>query len=201
MFQPEGTGDFSVRDTEDGELLWRYTAPGTFRSTSVMTYQIDGTQYVATMMNGNRAIDLGGTVLVFKLDGDHALPIAEIVQAEVPELPDEVYSQEQLREGDNLYHAQCASCHGGIGVPNEVAVIAPDLRLMNLDTHSEMEEIVIGGSRAQVGMPDFEDVISSEQLESIRAFVVEQARRLQEYQQQNQEAIEEAANEEALNRA
>jgi hypothetical protein len=50
-------------------------------------------------------------------------------------------------------------------------------------------------------MPDFEDAISGQQLESIRAFVVDQARRLQEYQQQNQETTEAAANEEALNRA
>ena len=57
-----------------------------------------------------------------------------------------------------------------------------------------MANIVIGGSRAQQGMPDFEEAISEEQLESIRAFVVEQARRLQEFQQQNQEALESAAN-------
>ena len=50
-------------------------------------------------------------------------------------------------------------------------------------------------------MPEFEDTITPSQLESIRAFVVEQARRLKEFQEQNQEAIESAANEEALNRA
>ena len=201
LFHPEGTGNFSVRDTNNGELLWRYKAPGTFRSTSVMTYQIDGSQYVATMMNGNRAIDLGGTVLVFKLDGDFKLPIPDIVEARVPELPGDDYGIAQIREGDDLYHAQCANCHGGIGIPNEIAIVAPDLRLMTLDTHTEMEEIVIEGSRAERGMPEFEDTLSSQQLESIRAFVVDQARRLQEFQEQNQEAIESAANEEALNRA
>jgi quinohemoprotein ethanol dehydrogenase len=201
LFQGEGTGKFSIRDTNNGELLWQFKAPGSFRSTSVMTYQIDGVQYVATLMNGNRAIDLGGTVLVFKLDGDHLLPTPEIAQAEVPVLPDDNYSAAQIREGDNLYHALCASCHGGIGVPNEVAIIAPDLRLMGLATHADMKNIVIGGSRAQRGMPDFKEAISEQQLESIRAFVVDQARRLLEYQQQNQETIEAAANEEALKRA
>ena len=123
------------------------------------------------------------------------------MQAEIPILPDDIYSVEQIREGDNLYHAQCASCHGGIGVPSEVAIVAPDLRLMSLDTHSDMENIVIAGAREQQGMPDFEGAISGQQLESIRAFVVDQARRLQEYQQQNQETTEAAVNEEALNRA
>ena len=201
LFHPEGTGEFSARDTDDGEILWRYSAPGTFRSTSVMTYQVGGDQYVATMMNGNRAIDLGGTVLAFKLDGNLDLPIPDIVQATVPELPDGDFGVDQIYEGDDIYHAQCASCHGGIGIPNEVAIVAPDLRLMTLSTHDEMSDIVIGGSRADRGMPEFRDAITSDQLESIRAFVVEQARRLKEFQEQNQEAVESAANEEALNRA
>tara|TARA_Y100001935_G_scaffold235850_1_gene220084 strand:- start:188 stop:2083 length:1896 start_codon:yes stop_codon:yes gene_type:complete len=201
LFHPEGTGEFSARDTDDGEILWRYNAPGTFRSTSVMTYQVGGDQYVATMMNGNRAIDLGGTVLAFKLDGNLDLPIPDIVQATVPELPDGDFGVDQISEGDDIYHAQCASCHGGIGIPNEVAIVAPDLRLMTLSTHDEMSDIVIGGSRADRGMPEFRDAITSDQLESIRAFVVEQARRLKEFQEQNQEAVESAANEEALNRA
>ena len=201
LFHPEGTGEFSARDTDDGEILWSYNAPGTFRSTSVMTYQVGGDQYVATMMNGNRAIDLGGTVLAFKLDGNLDLPIPDIVQATVPELPDGDFGVDQISEGDDIYHAQCASCHGGIGIPNEVAIVAPDLRLMTLSTHDELSDIVIGGSRADRGMPEFRDAITSDQLESIRAFVVEQARRLKEFQEQNQEAVESAANEEALNRA
>ena len=201
LFHPEGTGEFSARDTDDGEILWRYSAPGTFRSTSVMTYQVGRDQYVATMMNGNRAIDLGGTVLAFKLDGNLDLPIPDIVQATVPELPDGDFGVDQISEGDDIYHAQCASCHGGIGIPNEVAIVAPDLRLMTLSTHDEMSDIVIGGSRADRGMPEFRDAITSDQLESIRAFVVEQARSLKEFQEQNQEAVESAANEEALNRA
>ena len=201
LFHPEGTGEFSARDTDDGEILWRYNAPGTFRSTSVMTYQVGGDQYVATMMNGNRAIDLGGTVLAFKLDGNLDLPIPDIVQATVPELPDGDFGVDQISEGDDIYHAQCASCHGGIGIPNEVAIVAPDLRLMTLSTHDELSDIVIGGSRADRGMPEFRDAITSDQLESIRAFVVEQARCLKEFQEQNQEAVESAANEEALNRA
>ena len=201
LFHPEGTGEFSARDTDDGEILWRYSAPGTFRSTSVMTYQVGDDQYVATMMNGNRAIDLGGTVLAFRLDGNLDLAIPDIVQATVPELPEGDFGVEQISEGDDIYHAQCASCHGGIGIPNEVAIVAPDLRLMTLSTHDEMSDIVIGGSRADRGMPEFRDAITSDQLESIRAFVVEQARRLKEFQEQNQEAVEAAANEEALSRA
>ena len=183
LFHPEGTGEFSARDTSNGELLWRFKAPGSFRSTSVITYQIDGAQYVTTMMNGNRAIDMGGTVLTFKLNGDAELQIPEIAVAELPDLPDTDFTLEQVREGDTLYHAQCSSCHGGIGIADEVAIVAPDLRLMSLDSHSQMETIVLQGSRVQQGMPDFENTINKDELESIRAFVVTQARQLQQFQE------------------
>ena len=99
---------------------------------------------------------------------------------EVPELPDDEYSEQLVIQGNELYHAQCASCHGGIGIPNEVAITAPELRLMTLDTHADCENVVIRGTRAERGMPDFEDALSSAQLEAIRAFIVTEARQLRE---------------------
>jgi mono/diheme cytochrome c family protein len=171
-----------VRDSDTGEPIWSYDAQGTFGS-SVMTYQIGDTQYVAVLMNGNRTVDLGGSVVVLKLDGEAALPTATVIEpAEVPEQPDDEYSEQLVTQGNELYHAQCASCHGGIGIPNEVAITAPELRLMTLDTHADFENIVINGARAERGMPDFEDALSSVQLEAIRAFIVTQARQLRENQ-------------------
>ena len=183
MFQGEGTGEFVVRETETGTPIWSYSAPGTFRSTSVMSYQIDDTQYVAVMMNGNRAIDLGGTLVAFKLEGDAILQIPEIVRSEIPDQPEDEYNRELVSQGDTLYHAQCASCHGGIGIPSEVAIVAPDLRLMTLDTHADFQNIVITGARSELGMPDFEDALTNEQMEAIRSFIVTQARELKEWQQ------------------
>lgn len=183
MFQGEGTGEFVVRETETGTPIWNYSAPGTFRSTSVMSYQIDDTQYVAAMMNGNRAIDLGGTLVAFKLEGDAILQIPEIVRSEIPDQPEDEYNRELVSQGDTLYHAQCASCHGGIGIPSEVAIVAPDLRLMTLDTHADFQNIVITGARSELGMPDFEEALTNEQMEAIRSFIVTQARELKEWQQ------------------
>jgi mono/diheme cytochrome c family protein len=182
LFQGEGTGNLVVRDSDTGEPIWSYDAQGTFGS-SVMTYQIGDTQYVAVLMNGNRTVDLGGSVVVLKLDGEAALPTATVIEpAEVPEQPDDEYSEQLVTQGNELYHAQCASCHGGIGIPNEVAITAPELRLMTLDTHADFENIVTNGARAERGMPDFEDALSSVQLEAIRAFIVTQARQLRENQ-------------------
>jgi mono/diheme cytochrome c family protein len=183
MFQGEGTGDFVVRETDTGMPIWNFRAPGTFRSTSVMSYQIDNTQYIAAMMNGNRTIDLGGSLVVFKLNGNSTLQVPDIVQSEIPDQPADDYSDELVNEGDTFYHAQCASCHGGIGIPSEVAIVAPDLRLMTLATHSDFEDIVINGARSERGMPDFEGALTNEQIEAIRGFIVTQARELIDWQQ------------------
>ena len=53
---------------------------------------------------------------------------------------------------------------------------------MTLDTLADFENIVINGARAERGMPDFEDALSSVQLEAILAFIVTQARQLRENQ-------------------
>ena len=100
----------------------------------------------------------------------------------MPEQPDDEYSERLVTQGNELYHTQCASCHGGIGIPNEVAITAPELRLMTLDTHADFENIVINGALAERGMPDFEDALGAVQLEAIRAFIVTQARQLREDQ-------------------
>ena len=64
-----------------------------------------------------------------------------------------------------------------------MAIVAPDLRLMTLDTHADFQNIVITGARSELGMPDFEDALTNEQMEAIRSFIVTQARELKEWQQ------------------
>jgi quinohemoprotein ethanol dehydrogenase len=182
LFQGEGSGQFVVRNTDSGEPIWSYDALGQF-SSSMISYQIDDTQYVATMVTGNRAIDLGGTVLVFKLGGSAAtLQAGTIVQSQVPEQPEIEFDYPTYVKGDEIYHAQCASCHGGIGIPTEVATVAPDLRLMNLETHAEYEDIVLSGTRADQGMAGFAGDLSGDDIEAIRLFLVRQAEELRSWQ-------------------
>ena len=189
LFQGEGQTGFVVRDTDTGEPIWHFDTPGSFNS-SVISYQIGSTQYVATMINGNRVIDLGGTLLVFKLDGEESLDVAEIVESDVPEQPEVEYSYEKYVQGDELYHAQCSSCHGGIGIPSEVATVAPDLRLMTLETHGEYEAIVLGGSRSEQGMAGFADALGVEEIETIRVFIVNQANGLRQWQEERKSQVE-----------
>lgn len=185
LFQGEGPGHFVVRNTDTGEPIWTYDAMGSF-SSSIISYQIDDTQYLATMVTGNRAIDLGGTVLVFKLGGDVTLQVGDIVQSPVPVQPEIEFDYPTLVKGDEIYHAQCSSCHGGIGIPTEVATVAPDLRLMTLETHAEYEDIVLDGSRAAQGMAGFAGSLSVDDVQAVRAFLIRQSQALREWQDNRQ---------------
>ncbi len=189
LFQGEGTGQFVVRNTDSGEPLWSFDALGSF-SSSMISYQIDDTQYVATIVTGRRAINFGGTVLVFKLGGEATLEAGVTVTSAVPEQPEIAYDRGTYRRGDRLYQEHCASCHGGIGIPNETAIVAPDLRLMTLATHSEYEEIVMRGSRADKGMAGFADALSADDAEAIRMFLVTEANQIREWQQKRRDATE-----------
>lgn len=185
LFHGEGNGRFVARSTEDGTVLWTFDALGS-SSSAVISYQIGETQFVATMVTGSRAIDLGGTVLVFRLDGKARLDTSGVVATLVPEQPPVEATPESYGQGDTLYHAQCAQCHGGIGLPTETATTAPDLRLMTKATHLEYEDIVLGGTRAEQGMAGFAGDLSREDAEAIRSFVSVNANQLREWQQARQ---------------
>ena len=192
LFQGEGNGQFVARNTDTGEPIWSYDALGSF-SSSLISYQIDDVQYVATMVTGNRAFELPGTVLVFKLGGDVVLAAKEQTQMQIPEPPEVEVTTESYTQGDTLYHMHCANCHRGIGVTTVVATVAPDLRSMTKETHAQYADIVRGGSRADNGMPAFADALSEAEIEAIRGFLVTQANRIRSWQESRQPADESPA--------
>lgn len=177
LFQGEGDGRLVVRSTDDGLPIWEFDAHGYFTS-AVMSYDIDGTQYVATMVSGNRARDLGGTLLVFKLGGKAEMPSTQAVALEIPAQPEVEFDLDTLLLGERLYQAQCANCHGGIGVASEVLVTAPDLRTMDQTTHNEFIDIVRHGTRMQQGMAGFAESLSDAQAEAIRHYLIREANAL-----------------------
>jgi mono/diheme cytochrome c family protein len=76
-----------------------------------------------------------------------------------------------ITEGAGLYSANCFACHG-------VAVVAgplPDLRYATAEVHAQWDAIVLGGARAQLGMPAFADRISVDQARAIQAYVLSRA--------------------------
>ena len=181
LFHAEGDGRLVARDTTTGTPIWEFDALGYF-SSSVIGYQIENTQYLATMVSGNRALNMGGTLLVFKLDGDAQMPEIERLEMVIPEQPDVEWEPDKYIHGEAIYNAQCANCHGGIGVPSEVIAAAPDLRAMTSETHAEYLGIVLQGIRAEQGMAGFADALSVEDAEAVRYFLIREANALRQSQ-------------------
>jgi mono/diheme cytochrome c family protein len=59
---------------------------------------------------------------------------------------------------------------------NAVAGPLPDLRYADKDTLEGIEGIVLGGSRASLGMPSFAKILTPAQVQGIKAYIVTRAR-------------------------
>ena len=73
--------------------------------------------------------------------------------------------------GELLFNDQCAGCHG----PDAVGGALPDLRYLTKGEHEQFEAIVLGGSRASVGMPSFGKILNADQVRAIQAYVLTHA--------------------------
>ncbi len=186
LFHAEGQGVLKALDKDDGSELWSFDAYGGF-SSSIMTYQIDGVQYVATMVGGSTKYDRQGTLLVFKLGGDADYTVPPERNFTIPELPELVADAQTLDHGNELYHAQCALCHRGLGQTSIVATATPDLRYMDTQTHELFRAIVLGGLKT-LGMPAFDEALSESDVEAIHQFVISKASERRAEQQAAEEA-------------
>jgi mono/diheme cytochrome c family protein len=90
----------------------------------------------------------------------------------IPEQPPLTASADDLLRGEQLYNLVCSGCHGGNA---RSGGIIPDLRLMASEKHDIFKEIVIDGILSGVGMASFSDVVTEEDAERIRQFVISRA--------------------------
>jgi mono/diheme cytochrome c family protein len=184
----EGTADGRVvaYRASDGKRLWESPA-GTGVMAAPITYLVDGVQYVTVMAGWGGAYPLAygeagaragvtsvGRVLTYRLGGTAALPPeVPLDTSPIPPPPMKVaVDAKQLHQGGILYHEWCAVCHGLKGVAGGVV---PDLRRASADTHANFQAIVLGGQRQAKGMPSFADVLSSEDVRLIEAYVLQRA--------------------------
>jgi mono/diheme cytochrome c family protein len=52
----------------------------------------------------------------------------------------------------------------------------PDLRYASKAVHEQFEAIVLGGTRASLGMPSFKKILTADQVRSIEAYILSRAR-------------------------
>jgi quinohemoprotein ethanol dehydrogenase len=89
----------------------------------------------------------------------------------LPEPPPLSADAATVAAGDQLFREHCGVCHG-LGAFS--ANVIPDLRYMTAQTHKDFQSIV-AGARAGRGMPPFAGRLAPEQVEQIRAYLIERA--------------------------
>jgi quinohemoprotein ethanol dehydrogenase len=184
VFQGTNDGHLSAYRADNGMKLWEVKT-GTGIIAPPVTYMVDGEQYVSIMAGwgGVYGVAFGraaksmqgagpGRLLTFKLGGEALAPtVAQQPYQELPDpLPPLSVSEEVLERGKVLYQRNCAVCHG-FGMVS--AGVIPDLRYSSPAVHDIWNDIVIDGLLTGNGMASFADVLSPDDAQVIRAYVVE----------------------------
>ncbi len=183
VFQGRADGALRAYRGTDGEFLWEFQNE-TGIAAAPVTYSVDGTQYVAVLAGwgGPEVLMTGplgvgsvgpGRLLVFALDGTATLPppMPPLPPIEAPTF-EVAATAADVEAGRILYLNNCWGCHG----EDAVASIVPDLRRSTSEVHGQYEDIVLGGLRAALGMPAFDDRLDAEEVRLIQAYVLERAR-------------------------
>ena len=165
-----------------GEKLWS-TDTQTGVLAPPISYSVDGEQYIAVVAGwGGVYANLLGAVLnadgqrvnisrilAFKLDGDAQLP-PKPAPPERPEAPAIFGGEELIAAGQPLYGKNCALCHGVAAIGGGVL---PDLRHSAIISSAEaFNSVVIDGAMVDKGMAGWSEVLTDDDAEAIRAFIV-----------------------------
>ena len=97
----------------------------------------------------------------------------------MPRPPERTAGADTIARGEKLFKTYgCDSCHGthAMGIGRRILNGGvPDLRYAPSSVHAEWHAIVIGGSRLDMGMPGYSELMSVEESSAVQAFVVDQA--------------------------
>ncbi|MEO0981559.1 MAG: PQQ-dependent dehydrogenase, methanol/ethanol family [Pseudomonadota bacterium] len=185
VFQGQLGGTFSAYDAATGELKWQAdlksggaSGPGTF--------EIDGEQYVTITTGWGSAYALVaglaydekvppavGKVVTFKLGGTQEIAAYEGPVIERTPKAERFGDAAMVDAGRQQYARNCRVCHGHLAISSGVL---PDLRWSAITGNAESwSAVVADGTLASNGMVAFSNVLSAEEIEAVRAYVLSQA--------------------------
>lgn len=167
---------------DTGKKLWE----GETQSVPIagpITYEMDGEQYIAVnagwgggrahfQSNSFQKLQVASArLVVFKLGGKSRLPVMDLKDL-APPVPPLAMNRDPaiIARGGKLFAANCALCHG-VAARGGIK----DLRFMTPETHAQFLDIVIGGTRQQVGMAGFADKLSQEDAQAIHTYLLTRA--------------------------
>ena len=184
VFEGTVTGELRAYRATDGKLIWSAPSRNTIIAPPI-AYAVDGQEYIAVLVgwggaNGVMGVaqpelegkeDLG-RLLVFKIGGTATLPGLPSAVARVLDPPPATASATVVANGEKLFNRNCMVCHGFHAASGG---INPDLRYTPYLKDDTFFDIVLKGALQDQGMVSFAPVLSHEDVEAIRAFVIKQA--------------------------
>jgi PQQ-dependent dehydrogenase (methanol/ethanol family) len=178
VFQGTADGRFVAYRADTGEKMWDM-AVGSPISAAPVTYELDGTQYVAVMAAWGGSLTganpmgpavVPGRLLVFALGGKRTIvPLTAVNRPAPVPVPVPAATPEEMTLGAATYTRRCSVCHGAEAVSGGMM---PDLRYSTPATFERYTEIVLGGALAANGMPSFKQQLSEAELSAIRTYVL-----------------------------
>jgi len=185
VIQGSVDGRLRVFNDETGALL-KEIDTGSPLIAAPMTYTANGVQYIAILagtggggwnfwMPGNVATERGNEnrIIAFRLDGG-ATPVPPPLPAvtPIPEPPAQPGTAADIAAGAALFARNCSGCHA-----NAERAPVPDLRRSGIIRTSEaFQTVVRGGALQTLGMPSWDDLLTEQEVEQIRAHVITVAR-------------------------
>ena len=174
VLQGDAEGYLRFFDDETGEELHALDVRSGVIAPPI-TYLVDGEQYITLLVGWGggagqtmKHVDklYPGSVYTFKLGGTEALPPREDV-IERP-LTSEAFTgmDVEVGHGYNLYMRNCIACHGAVGSGGGAV---PDLARSSKTTYDNLEQIVVEGLLAPLGMPKH-DHLTSEDIAALRHY-------------------------------
>ena len=181
VFQGTWDGVFTAYDAANGDPLWQYQSDSAILAGPI-TYELDGDQYVAVAQGSGGVVMLTigdevrkntvnqNRLLVFKRGKSEKgfLPIDDSVVQIQPLYGHSDTDDATIKNGEYLYHTNCASCHGIDATSNYVV---PDLRYMTEKTHEDFATIVLGGSLTHKGMIGFYETLNLDDVNMIHEYL------------------------------
>jgi alcohol dehydrogenase (cytochrome c)/quinohemoprotein ethanol dehydrogenase len=186
VFQGNATGEFAAYGAADGRKLWSFPAQ-TGVIAAPISYSIGGEQYVAVLAGwgGIWALAPGvlsdksgpsrniSRLLVFKLNGSATLPAAPPLNKTPLDPPASTAPPAAIAAGGERFGRFCGTCHGDAAVAGS---LVPDLRHSGaLNDAATWRQIIYEGALKDNGMVSFKAVMTPEEIETIRAYVIKRA--------------------------
>ncbi len=183
VFQGTAMGEFRAYAADTGKQLLNLNVQSGVLS-GPSTYTVDGEQYVAFLTSkggvfplvsgyagsASAAIPNIPRLIVLKLGGKASLPALPETPPYVWNPPAQIGTPADIAAGQSNFQRYCLVCHGPGAVGNGVL---PDLRKSGAIADAETwKSVVIDGVLRGNGMVSFASVLSPQEAEQLRAYVI-----------------------------